>query len=242
MKKFPLSTIIIMGLVLLVSCSTIPAALGTSIIPGTPGTTEITEYIFTDYITASSIAELSQKASFIIIGQVVEIDGIINMARDVNDKTKPDPSLLGVGQIYQLKVEEYLKGVEGANGDNMVYVIQSEGFLEITPGAAITDEEIQKARKQENYVPMRKNTKYLLFLEPLTGFPELKNSYVGVAHPWRFDVSNPDALVPESSWNRASQIFGTKTLADVLEQIKNPELYINQPYPPPPTPRTTTYP
>jgi lipid A disaccharide synthetase len=57
-----------------------------------------------DYIKASSIRELVQMSSLVVIGQVAAIGGTFNMARDQNDISRPDPNVLEIGQIYQIQV------------------------------------------------------------------------------------------------------------------------------------------
>ncbi len=74
------------------------------------------------YVTANSIKELVEVSSIIVIGKVTSVGNLINMARNVDDITKPDANILGVGQIYQFEVERYLKG----DGEKVIYVVQYE--------------------------------------------------------------------------------------------------------------------
>ncbi|MFH1635275.1 MAG: hypothetical protein ABIG63_14885 [Chloroflexota bacterium] len=148
------------------------------------------------------------------------------MARDINDVSKSDPDVFVVGQVYQVKVEQYIKG----NGEHTIYIVQREGFL--GPDIPKTGAEIEKAKTNENYVAPNIGDRYLMFLRPLAGFSE-QQYYVGVAHPWRFNVSDPEKVYPESPWKEAYKIFGQQSLSDIIMQIEYPDKFISPPYPPP---------
>jgi hypothetical protein len=193
-----------------------------------------------DYIVARSMKELVDESTIIVSGQASARKEVINGARDVNDINKPDPHVLDVGQVYQFEVDKYVKG----NGPETIFVVQSEGFLVGDQvGINLTDDNIAKARSQEKYIPIRLNHPYILFLEPVKGFPSLKNYFAGSILPWRFDISNTDLVIPESPWDGALQAFPPRTASALLDQIANPALasttYPPQPYPyypPPPYP------
>ncbi len=93
---------------------------------------------------------------------------------------------------------------------------------------------MQKAKTLEKYIPMSLNKDYLMFLEPMLGYPEGKY-YVGVAQPWRFDISDTVRVVPESPWEGAGNFFPPQALETIIQQIEHPEL-LSSPYPPPSTP------
>lgn len=182
-----------------------------------------------DFIVAHSMKELVDKSIIIVSGKASALKEVINMARDVNDNNKTDPNLLRLGQVYQFEVDQYLKG----NGPKTIYIVQPEGFLGGDQvGINLNDANIEKARSQEIYIPLRLNNPYILFLEALNGFPSLKNYYTGAIFPWRFDISNPDLVIPESPWEGALQAFPPRKASDLLAQITNPELASTS-YPPP---------
>jgi hypothetical protein len=128
------------------------------------------------FITANTYPELSKKSTLIVIGRVAEIEGIINMARDPNDPTKPDRQVYVVGQIYKVQVKQILKGIAKEG----IFIVQREGFL----GSSVpkTESEIERSKANENYVPLVIDKDYLMFLEPMLGFPD-GEYYVGVAQP-----------------------------------------------------------
>jgi hypothetical protein len=181
------------------------------------------------FIIVTSIAELANRSKLIVIGHVTKTDDIVNMARNPDDPTKPDNEIFIVGQVYMVSVKQFLKGSEKAE---TIYVVQREGFL--GPSVSKNDSEIEKAKAIEKYVPLSLDKRYLMFLEPMLGHPEGKY-YVGVAQPWRFDVSDTKQVLPESPWEEAVRFFPSQTLDSIVYQIEHPEL-LASPYPPPTTP------
>jgi hypothetical protein len=165
------------------------------------------------YVTATSFEELVEQADIVVVGSAVEKGKVINTARNPLDPTQPDPNLESVGQIYTIRVNQYLKG---AGGDSIRFV-QSEGYL--TAEMVVAGQTLEDAREQSDQIPLSLNKEYLLFLR---GAPELDdgNLYVAVAQPSRFDISNPLAIVPESPWAYAKQYFPPQALADVLQLLE----------------------
>lgn len=187
-----------------------------------------------DYITAHSLAELTQKATLIMIGRVEKADRVINMARNVNNISKPDLSILGLGQVYQIQAETFFKG---ADPGSPLFFIQPEGFL-VKPQASEepSAEDIELARKNSDHIPFIAGHRYLLFLEPLRGF-EKQQYWVGVPHPWRFDVTDENNAYAESP---ANVVFPETTLPTILAKIKTaltplPPPTVVSPLPTPPT-------
>jgi hypothetical protein len=181
------------------------------------------------FITASSFADLGKKSSLIVIGHVTNTDYIINMARNPKDPQVADSQVFGVGQVYQVQIKQFLKG----QGDDILFIVQHEGFL--GQSSPKTEADIQKAKTSENYIPLTLEKDYLMFLGPMVGFHEGKY-YAGVAQPWRFDLSDPNNVLPESPWQEAIKLFPPQSLASINQQIEHPELFLSTPYP------GTTYP
>lgn len=102
------------------------------------------------YFTAQTIEALVENSPLIVSGEFRSIREVINMARDGNDITKTDLNILGVGQVYEFAVTEYLKG----DGPSTIFVVQVEGLLTGDKvGLNLTEENIQKARDQYEYMP-----------------------------------------------------------------------------------------
>jgi len=169
------------------------------------------------YITANSVNELVSKSDLVAIGRVIKIGDVMNAARDINDITQPDPNIYVVGQVYVFQVDHYLKG----NGEQTISIVQPEGILgESTQKNQMN---IEAARLNYRYIPMELNKEYLVFLSPLVGFSK-GEYYIGSIHPWRFDVSDPEKVLPESPWDAANQVFPSQTLSMLLDQIEHPEI------------------
>jgi hypothetical protein len=181
------------------------------------------------YVTGNTMQELSDTVQIIVIRELTDILDSINIARDDEDPTRTSSTRYEIGQIYQVRVIEYLKG----NGDATIDVIQVEGFL--NQKEPRNPESIAKAKQQSESVPLNYGKRYLLFLSQLIGFPE-QNYFIGPIQPWRFDITNPDQVIPESPWEYARSAFPPVALSQVREQIAHPELDIIH------TPQSEIYP
>ena len=184
------------------------------------------------YLTANSFADLAERSTIIAIGRVIQTENIINMARDADDPMKDDDRVFGVGQVYQFHIDRYLKGAE----EDVIHIVQPEGF--IGQGMSKTEEDIERAKINYDYIPLSMDKNYLMFLHPMFDPPDL-GYYVGVAHPWRFDLSDPRRVIPESPWGFASMVFPPQSLEFIIQQIEHPESF---PPTPPPEPITSPYP
>ena len=78
---------------------------------------------------------------------------------------------------------------------------------------------ILESKKRYDYIPIPLGKEYLMFLHPLTSYPEEK-LYTGTFQPWRFDISNPDKVVAESPWIFATYVFPPQPLDTLLENIE----------------------
>ena len=171
------------------------------------------------YITAKSYSDLTKSVSIIVIGEMTAVSDYINIARDDADPTKTSVSRYEIGQVYEFTIDEYLKG----SGESQINVVQVEGFL--SQKEAITDESITHAKEAFNFLSINSGKKYLLFLSDLVGFSK-GEYYIGPIHPWRFDITDPEGIIPESPWQYARQAFPPVSLDLIREQIRNPEAEI----------------
>lgn len=191
----------------------------------------VPDKVVASYITADSITELTLRATLIVIGQVEQDVHTINMARDVNDISKPDSSLLGLGQVYRVHVERV---IEGTSQDSTIFIVQPEGFL-AKPQASTEPslEDVKLARQNYDYIPFVPSRRYLLFLHPLRGFEE-RQYFTGGIHPWRFDATDENQIIPESPAEWLN--IRPASLNTIIEQIKvapTPEPTIISPLPTP---------
>ena len=117
------------------------------------------------FITANSYADLVKMSTLIAIGRVIKTENIINMARDPSDPTKPDNQVFIVGQVYQVHIKQFLKGKEG----DVLYIVQREGFL--GPSMSKTEADIEKAKTNEDYIPLSLDKDYFNVLRTNARFP-----------------------------------------------------------------------
>lgn len=184
----------------------------------TPGTTGAPS-IRIDPVIAPDLATLVGGSAVIFIGAVTGPGNIVNLARDVTNISQPDPQIFGLGQIYRIQAERYLKG----GGPQSQNVIQPEGFLysESQPVAAsLTSAEIEAAKAAYAYVPMRAGTRYLFFVEPVKGFDPGLNYVTGaVGYPWRFTLPVNGSAQPESPVAEANALFPARSSATLLDEV-----------------------
>lgn len=178
-------------------------------------TTGETIQVVSSYITVTSIEEMVRKASTIVVGNVVRVAGHRNLARDPLDISRVDDraeGVTGVGTIYEVKAERYLKGDLGAT----ILVTQSEGFLPYRSPINLAPEVIATAQAIEHFTPLGIGARYIFFLEQGGYFPELQ---FGIAEPYRFRLENGQAVV-ESSWQGAASIFPPGDEQKMLQQVE----------------------
>ena len=142
------------------------------------------------------------------------VAGLGESLRD--DPSQPVKVVYGVGQVYEVKISKVIKG----NETGTIYLVQPEGFLGSTEMK--NEVTILESKKRYVYIPIPLGKEYLMFLHPLTSYPEEK-LYTGTFQPWRFDISNPDKVVAESPWIFATYVFPPQPLDTLLENIEPPE-------------------
>ncbi len=199
-------------------------------------------------LAASSIQELAHYSDIIAIGQVVSKEQIINTARDPDHPTQPDPRFFSINQVYQVKVENILKG----GAPKTLLVAQNQGLLAIPSNTKPTSTDVEsEIRRNENitFVPLSMNIRYLFFLRILdkAGYDidGIKSTelYAGVAEPWRFRVNPDGSLTPETLLSGLNPCLSQQTLASIEAILTDLDQnafipgynYCNNPYPLPST-------
>ena len=176
--------------------------------------------VSSSYITARTFRELASKSSLILVGEVEQTNQVLNLARNADDISTSDPDILNLGQVYQVKPSSILKEEKPVELGSL-FIVQPEGFLIRSieqRGKPVLENEIQLARQQTDHRAFVPGHSYLFFLEPLRGFDN-QMYFVGVAHPWRFDATDPGNVVPESPWEGATRAFPPLPLREVLREI-----------------------
>ena len=122
------------------------------------------------YVVYLTFAELASNSDIIVEAHVKSTLDIVNMARAIDDHAKPDPSYFGIGQVYELEIESYLKG----NGPETIYYVEYQGTIWDNGAPSVEDIEREKSKWEgQEYIPLRANQTYLLFL---------RNSGSGLSH------------------------------------------------------------
>ena len=152
----------------------------------------------------------------ILIGSPVAVGETINIARDVDDLSKPDSDLFGIGRIYEVEVELYIKG----SGEKVIQVVQSLGHLNTESGPP-SAAEIEQASADDKHIPLRIGARYLMFLVPTYGFSE-GQFYSGIYQPWRFFVDSDDCVYSESLMGDLTSYFPPQPLKSVLKELEKP--------------------
>lgn len=194
----------------------------------------VTTMIYEVPVFYASIPELSSQSSTIIIGKIISAGEIINTVRDV-DPSKPDPNNFGIGQIYEVEVERYLKG----NGEKFIKIVQNQGDI-VTGLETPTTAQIEKAKAEADYILLSINQRLLMFLEnPFFKFGEYAKGplFFGVGHPWLFDITDPECVRPIDTLQGVYKYFPPQPFPAFVKQIDEPFDPSRQlealPYPPP---------
>lgn len=210
---------VIMICSLLVSCASISTPQSNTTLPKKAPTTV---YRNASYIAEYSLVGLILKSELIVRGRITGSEDIINMARDVNDYSKPDPRMFGIGQIYGFDVTQTIKVGGAVDVGAQIKVVQAEGLITSPTTNPPSKEEIEAAKKIEQGSPLIGNQEYILFLKPMKEFDNLKGYYTGTAHPWQFVIEKGCAY-PETPWEYAKYYYlpqeTDKFIAEIIASL-----------------------
>lgn len=178
-------------------------------------------------ITIHSLADRVAQSDVIVIGEIAGIGKMFNAARDPEDDTKPATDRFGIGQEYQVRVKQYLKG----NGSSNLIVVQGEGTVRLPP-EAVTAQDIMQARSLDDSPPFQQGASYLLFLDHTTIF-DGQDYYAGFDEPWRYLITTDGQTIVETPEEIKSQLATdllsaeTPVLLSKVEQLVTAERAAN---------------
>jgi hypothetical protein len=180
-----------------------------------------------------SMAELSQKADLIIIATLGDTVDTINMARLPGKPDEIDPHHFGIGLVYPVRVEQWLKGKSPEN----IYLLKSAGLISAAP-ASVTAADIEATVKASQELLPTPGKRYLLFLQKSLHTYEKyppANIFVIGGHPWLFDASHDGCVRLEDQFTDLSVYFPPRSLPETRKMIADP-VYARQeetanPYP-----------
>lgn len=149
------------------------------------------------YVVFRNYKELSEASDVVLIGRPVKELEVINTARDPSDSSRPAPHDFVVGQVYEISVDDYLKG----SGPKTVYVIQYQGDItSMQSGQTLTPEEISAAKQEWGGYALKIGQRYLLFLFRFKydyGAYPMDITFGIQIHPGRFLLTDKDCVVLE---------------------------------------------
>ena len=143
-----------------------------------------------DYVTSRGLAELVADSTLILIGTTSDAEPREERVpgRLPGDPSKPDPNYTMIGNVYDIRVEHYLKG----EGDATLRIVQSIGFDAFVPGPPNTPGRLTQGRNDSIAVRLGKSSRYLIFL---TEFEDIPGLWTGTVEPYRFLLVKGRALV-----------------------------------------------
>jgi hypothetical protein len=132
---------------------------------------ELSSYHYTaSWMSAESVEALVSGAKTIVVAKVTGTGPTFNSRRA---SEKPGAPASGddysIAQVYNLQVEQYLKG----SGPQAINVMQHEGDL--PGGMEPTAARLKVARSKADCVPIQVGGRYVFLLGPSLQVPELKN-------------------------------------------------------------------
>lgn len=149
-----------------------------------------------DYRVARSVEELAEAAPVIIRGTVESVGGVVNTARHPDDPTRALADVFGLGRMYQVKVEEYLKGA----GPTTLTLVQVENYMRLNKENPAVQADPGKKGPAPDIQPMKPGTRYVFFLRRSAMSPD---RYLPGMEPYRFqlvgDRAKPEGVQVESS-------------------------------------------
>ena len=136
-------------------------------------------------VVASSLDELVEGSTHVVTGRYTNKKAEIHVP-STGSNGEADNRLVGVGTVYTVEVESYLKG----DGGREIQVVQFEQYRTQEPGAPLKVLESASAR-----FPLERNGRYLLFLSPQGQVGSMPDLFLGVAETYRFKLESGEAKV-----------------------------------------------
>ena len=149
--------------------------------------------------SSDDLSKLVAHSTVIVIGMTSDEDPREEriQGRDPNDPSMPDPNYATIGNVYDIRVERYLKG----SGDETLSLVQPTGYEAFVSGPPNTPGTLTRGRDTTPNLLLQKSNRYLLFLRENEHAPGL---WMGTVQPYRFVLSGGTASVesPVTSLDR----------------------------------------
>lgn len=168
-----------------------------------------------------SLEERVEISPMIVIGRVEAEAGIVNTVRLEEAPTTPDPNDFGLGQVYRVNVEEYIRG----SGPATLNVVNAEGYLPSRDGSPVelpeSDAELDCIRAAyQSYLPLQVGERYLFFLQTAEYFdPDVEYAFTSLGHPWRYLLPEGGQGRPESPYQEANDAYPVMPSEEFVETV-----------------------
>lgn len=151
------------------------------------------------------LGELASSSDVILMGTVDGAQGTRNLARLVSDPAKEAPDVIVLGQDFSIRLDDVIKGNVQTGSEIVVSVARWHGVRG------------QREGTDQNYVPLRIGSQYVLFLRSLL---DGSGAYGQALEPFRFVVTDGTARV-ESKWSDAPKYFPSRPIATLVADIRS---------------------
>ena len=161
------------------------------------------------------LAKLALHSSVIVIGTIDDEGPRVEriQSRDPNSPTGLDPNVASVGNVYDVRIERYLKG----DGDATLSLIEFIGMDYAVPGPGGAPGMLTEARDTTQGLLPNKNSRYLLFLREQGEVPDL---WMGPAHPYRFLISPSGEVSADGPVGDLDGAFQPASESDFINQVE----------------------
>ncbi|MBI4311736.1 MAG: hypothetical protein HY681_08130 [Chloroflexi bacterium] len=177
-----------------------------SVVIGSPG------WVWhSDYDVAKSLGEQAHSAQVILIGTVKSLGGIVNTARDPANPSLPHLDIFGVGQLYQIEVDEYLKG----SGPTSIDILQVENYLNLARKSQESRANPGRKGPGPDSMVLQPGVRYLFFLQKR----ENRSHYSQAMEPYRYALVGTRAK-PEGAFKASSKALPERDAAELLNELR----------------------
>ena len=165
--------------------------------------------------SSDDLAKLVAHSTLIVIGTTADSEPREESipGRLPSDPSKPDPNYATISNVYEVRVDRYLKG----SGDTTLPVIQSIGYEATVHGPGNTPGRLVQGRDTSPNLLLGRNSRYLLFLREDDHGSGL---WIGTAHPYKFLINGGTAKV-ESPVGTLDGAFPDRTEAEFVDLVES---------------------
>ncbi|OPY59581.1 MAG: hypothetical protein A4E55_00141 [Pelotomaculum sp. PtaU1.Bin035] len=156
----------------------------------------------------TDLKQMTSSAGFIIVGTVKEVQGTVNLARNIYNTDEPDNNNPVIAKKYLISVEETIKG-------------ETDKEIIVTQEYLINDNMNNNYNLEQNEIPLEIGSRYVLFLFKNTGkTKELKETYFRIGDPWQIKLINNESSVICGNKD-ISKHFYRKTENEIIREMKS---------------------